>query len=472
MGFFKRRAKNEQANDTTSDKQEKELLQQTYPNDARETIAENDARQQRKILTAYALGGEQLDEIISTHDCAFDDAYRHDVLDMVATGQVDGIKQRFLSKITSPVEANGFEQTLNTLSSNYEKAILAWMTRGNTQQYENLDESDMLAFKRDFRTPMDFESYGDKFLNRVEETSGREVRDQFFIAMEYFKRKVYGKQQEYWEQMKKLDYEADVQYEREHSHEWVPGYSASKQCSAAQVAAGMVTRDRLEYGSWRADDSCADTLFDGDKSKERQIYALFDGVSGLPNARFASETCRDGFEAISDKYPTMETGGSMQHALDATNNYLLVEKANHNMDLTAQSTGIVAKVENRGGREMISFASVGDSRIYIVDWHGNARQLTKDENEPLLNGVLTNSLGQRPTGLSICKQFGDVDWRKGDMAVVMVSDGVSDGMTDKELGMIVKRSRGCDDAAANLVANSKKVDDRSAIVFVPDFDRL
>ena len=137
------------------------------------------------------------------------------------------------------------------------------------------------------------------------------------------------------------------------------------------------------------------------------------------------------------------------------------------------TTAAIAGVVNRNGRIMLAYASIGDSRIYIVDKAGKTRLITKDEG---LGKFVENVVGQvRPDGGPITQQFGEIDIHPGDR-VVICSDGITGDyglelMSEKELGGIVRNSHGPVDAAKNLLTAARKKDDRTAVVFTPDFEK-
>ena len=164
----------------------------------------------------------------------------------------------------------------------------------------------------------------------------------------------------------------------------------------------------------------------------------------------------------------MKTCSSLAAALEAASRRVASEP---NAGFT---TATVASVINRNGRKMLAYASVGDSRLYVVDKNGVTRQITQDEG---FGNRITNAVGEaRTDGSPIVRQFDEIDIHPGDRFVIC-SDGITgdyddDLMSEEELGGIVRNSHGALDASKNLLAAARKNDDRTALVFVPDFNKL
>lgn len=419
-------------------------------------------RQKRKILGAYALGINALSE----HDVKMGADTRQDVIESLASGQVSDEKKRdILEHIQDPVQANGADNVLSAINSKHEKRILAAMGVAGFDNYENVSTADIRAFIGQYPTPMDFQAVADKFLQQVEQYNGPEKRAEYEAAMTSFLHKIYGKKQEYWERMRELDKEADQVRERhevERSAEWIPGDAAVTQTSRNQAQNGIISRANIDSGL-RANISCEDSYY---FEQNRQIYGVFDGAGGVAGGRLASQMTASVLHEYCSKY-AMKDCSSLASALEDAN----VRVANE--PNAGASTATVATVFNRNGRVMLGFAQVGDSRIYIVDAKGKARLITKDEG---VGRIITNAVGHiNEDGSPIVKQFGEINLHKGDR-VVICSDGITgdygdDLMSEEELGRIVSASHGAEDASRNLVAAARKKDDRTALVFVPDFDK-
>lgn len=460
MGIFGRRNGEKKSNSSDQNQQGSGWDNMLPPSQTpeRNPQLEKAARQQRKILACYALGEEGFADVIKEHDVAMSDEYREGILDMIASGQVtEELKDSLLDGIASAVDQDGTEKVFDSINSKHERRILSIMARHSFDGWANTNASDIEAFVNSFPSPKDFEDQSIRLLDMIEEGNGAAKRAEYASSMEEFKRKIYGKKYEYYEQMKALDAEALERY-------WKPGDVGYCQTSRSQAKDGYVSRDNIEKGLW-ADEACEDQIF---VDPDKQLYAVFDGAGGMNNGRLAAQIANGVLGEYNSKYD-MKHCSSLAIALEEANNRIY-NTPNMNGGC---STGAIASVIDMNGRSMLAYASVGDSRIYIVDKSGVARMITQDEG---WGNVIMNALGSpvKP-GESRCQQFGQVDLHEGDR-VVICSDGVTgdydnDRLSDIELGKIVKNSRGAADASKNLIAAAKKNDDRSAIVIVPDLKR-
>lgn len=128
------------------------------------------------------------------------------------------------------------------------------------------------------------------------------------------------------------------------------------------------------------------------------------------------------------------------------------------------TTGVLALAYLDNHRQrLLSWASVGDSRIYIYNRNqGTLTQLSEDEGH---GHIITNALGADAK----VEQAGTYRMQPGD-EVMMCTDGVTGDyehniLREEEIIEAMQRASMPRDAAANLVTKAKKEDDRSAIVF-------
>lgn len=436
----------------------------------------NSERQQKKILAAFALGSDYYGSVINSDGKNIGDNVLNEGMNKLANGLVnDREKYDFLKKIKSPIsDENDLDKVLNTVNSKHEKRILAAFSNAGFDNYDNISESDIKSFKNEYPTPMDFEAVSAAFLDNIEKGNGLEKRREYEAAMESLKKKVYGKQYEYWNQMKEIDKAANAfssvevqpqrdeslyntRYENERSSEWLPGDTGLYQTSKGQVS--RITPESIWSGELRADELCQDSYF-GDTSQ--QLFGVFDGVGGENGGRDAALTASRTIKELSSNY-NMNRPEDLADALN---------RASENISYldSGKSTGILAKVVNHDGRPALIYATAGDSRLYVVDKKGSARLLTVDEG---VGNRITNCLGYER---DCVKQFGEVQLNEGDK-VVLCSDGITgdyepDLMTEEKLGGIVHHSRNAAEAAKNLTIEASKKDDRTAIVFTPDFSKL
>ncbi len=433
-------------------------------------------RQQKKIIAAYALGSDYYGSVIRSDGRDIGDNVLNDGMNKLASGQISrNEKNNFLKRIKSPIsDERDFDRVLDSVSTKHEKRILAAFSSAGFNNYDNVSVSDIKTFRNEYPTPMDFEEASAAFLDNIEKGNGPEERREYESAMESFKRKLYGKQNEYWNQMKEIDKVANAfssvevqpqrdermnstRYENERSSEWTPGDTGLYQTSKGQVS--RITPESIWTGELRADGLCQDSYF-GDTNQ--QLFGVFDGVGGENGGRDAALTASNTIKELSSNY-NMNRPEDLASALN---------RASENISYldSGKSTGVLAKVVNRDGRPALIYATAGDSRLYVVDKKGSARLLTVDEG---VGNHITNCLGYKR---DCVKQFGEVQLNEGDK-VVLCSDGITgdfepDLMTEEKLGGIVHHSRNAAEAAKNLTIEASKKDDRTAIVFAPDFNKL
>lgn len=444
----------------------------------------NNARQQRKIIAVLGnrYGGDDVsDAYLKMPDVAVSEEERNRVLDELASGLItDTDKRNLLERITRPSDLeNGLRNVYLGLDSKHEKRILAEMTQAGFGNWQNVAESDLSSFLRSYPTPMDFDNRANSFLDSIEGGSGLQKRQEYERAMRDFYQKVYGKRDEYWQNIKSLEEEAAIRrngggapqrsdsyrsFEGERSAEWQPGEVGYWQTSRKQAYEGQVTKENISKGLW-ADERCEDSYF---VRPDQQMYGVFDGAGGMRGGRAASRLVENVVREFSDNY-ILESGANLAYVLNAADERVL------NDENAGVSTAVLVKVVQHEGRTKLAYASVGDSRIYIVDKNNNVRQITHDEGE---GSVIWNAVGASREGLvqgsSRTEQYGEVELHQGDR-VVLCSDGItgdydSDIMSDRELGFIMSRSTDALEASKNLIASARKNDDRTAIVF-GDFSR-
>ena len=465
-------------------------------NNNAETLAqENAARQQRKLIGVFVTGDGSL---FDQHDININnyDSVRRGVLDKIRSGKIGSKEERaVIGSIKSPIQHVGAAVVCGRLEDKRELKILGAMVGEdeNSEKWSELRAVGNLRYFIDkYPTPVDFEGESASFLAQIKAMNGPKEYAEYKKVMDGFKKKVYGKQQEYWEQMKALNAEAanggnnetEVTSERlgflrgfgkkvfaafgngnaerldgvhgnfeyERSSEWPSGVAATKQVSRAQVRAGMVNSESVRGGLW-ADDSCEDSSF---SRPELQMFGVFDGAGGEHGGRAASRDAVSVIENLSNQYRFL-TGEHLKWVLEQANDAVAKDPA------AGYATAVLAKVVERDDGKYLAYASAGDSRIYIVNADGKARQITRDEGE---GKIITNALGVDSANI---QQYGDIKLNLGDK-VVMCSDGITgdygaDLMSDEEVGAIVANAGSAEEAAEDLVSQARKTDDRTALVF-------
>lgn len=115
-------------------------------------------------------------------------------------------ERELLLHIEDPINIVGQERMFENISRNgYERWIMAYMAGYDTTNWGRMDNIDVAKFVHDFPTPIDFEEKGRRFLAGVRPQVSEIEYGAYAAAMTDFKKHVYGKRQEYWEQMKLLN---------------------------------------------------------------------------------------------------------------------------------------------------------------------------------------------------------------------------------------------------------------------------
>ena len=217
-------------------------------------------------------------------------------------------------------------------------------------------------------------------------------------------------------------------------------------------------------------------------NQEEGLFAVFDGVGGLPHGDIAANTAKDYIEknlpAIldSDDITSIADIKKALHELFKGANQELFEKAK---ELGVKKIGTTASVvtmwEKEDGTFKLAVANSGDSRVYVFRANGKLVQATLDDNtirdeidsekhseeeieefrriEKKLNNVTDESelssteweffknrnkvsshLGQSPKGANMTLFLCDLE--PNDI-VIATTDGIHDNLTDDEIEEIV-----------------------------------
>lgn len=435
-------------------------------------------RQQRKIIAAFLdeKNGHPNYGILNQFEAPPMPMGGRDIfLDRLAKGQITPENEKeLLNMIKSPIDRDGVELVKKSLQSKHELRILGQMTRGDEgfSNWYNLNQDDLANFLAKYPLPMDFEDDSARLLSDIGSNNSREKRLEYEQAMRDFKKKIYGKRQEYWERLKELHREADIRQRSNPNTNrspnplqrlgnkimelvaWLPGSHAE-----AQISKYILTGGILRPGE---KDPCQDSMFADSRTG---IYGVFDGVGGAVNGSRASQAAARAIAEWSTVPQLSEaycSGRYLAEVLDWVNDRVCREGGG------GQTTASLVKIGKIDGKKYLSFAQVGDSRIYIVNKYGEARMITKDEG---FRNRITNSLGASYG--KTCKQYNeDSIWLEPGDRVVVCSDGITgdrqpDLMSDETIGAIVSKAKSPRQACEELLRRATKIDDRSVIVFAP-----
>ena len=244
------------------------------------------------------------------------------------------------------------------------------------------------------------------------------------------------------------------QGEIERGREWTPGTCGWIQASRAQVVRG-VTGEQI-YDGMEIDPGCQDAWV---SRPDKGFYGVFDGAGGYEGGHEASAAAARVAEGACDRY-NLRSGADLGYVINSANS--AVREATHGQGYT---TATLAQVVPDGqGGQMLAYASVGDSRIYVMGSGGDIRQITQDEGE---GSRITNALGV--PGDDRVRQYGEIPLAPGDR-VMMCSDGITgdfepDLVSDEEIRRIMMRADDPSRAAEELLLAARKKDDRTVLCF-------
>ncbi len=455
----------------------------------------NAQRQQRKIIVALARSGDGPIDMsaIGDNSVVVSDEMRQRILEKMAHGgYIEQQEHDLIANIDGPIDRHGAESVFRDVSGDTTRRILSEMSGRGFGNWQYTAANDVNAFIEKYPNPDNFLQAESAFMSVIRQRNSDEIVQQYEEGMEAFKKAVYGKKYEYFQQIQVLNAEAQemarrerrtqkmghntariaemmrrtespdtprvrraARYEAERNMEWKPGEAKAFRISRRQTMTETVSRENIDRGLY-VDDTCQDSLYmnEGD-----QLFGVFDGAGGHSGGQIASRLACSSIGELS-RGRNVQAGKDLAEILNRANDRIV------NSSEAGLTTAVLAKVVERNGRKILAYASAGDSRIYVVGSNGVAHQITKDEG---MGKFIFNSLGDKNDEPNPVKQFGEIALTPGDR-VVLCSDGITgdygdDLMSDAEMASIVRGARTPDDAAKNLVALARKKDDRTALVF-------
>lgn len=404
----------------------------------------NADRQQRKIQAFLTTKDVKY---INARDVEITPEYEEYFFEQMESGAITEDDEReMLATISSPVNKIGVDNVyrgiegLDVVGRKHEKRILSYVTKGDFYGVGDVSEESVENFLGKYPLPMDFEQASEDFLRIIRVNNPEPKYQEYKGAMDDFKARMYGKRQEYWDQMKDLRRQAEERrapknFEKD-SLKLDFGVAEMEKNATKGIESGRLTEDAHF------------------ERPEEGIFAVFDGAGGMGGGRLASQTCVNELSGIMDR-EKLENSQDLAGVLDRISDKVI------ETDGAGMATGLICRVKEENGEKVVYFATVGDSRLYVVRG-GIGYQMTKDEG---YGNVITNALGSKD-----CKtrQAGKVSLMAGDK-LVLCSDGITgdfepDLMSGEELGGIVVGAGSEQEAAENLVKSARKKDDRTAIV--------
>lgn len=374
------------------------------------------------------------------------------------------MERNLLLNIVSPAERpGGHEKVFSEIKGDkHQMRILGEMTGLEWEDYGDVSKENVEKFMESFPTPIDFEKSKQAFLRDIEANNSNKKYSEYQEAMEAFSQNVYGKKYEYYQAMRKLHAESDglqelekkaIDVSRRLGHKLLGIFNTERigELENAVVDAGVAGISRGELTGKPRRRSEDATYYDPDNG----LFGVFDGAGGerggLKASWLASTTME---ELVKDKKltSTNELAGMMK----TINDKVFKDPE------AGITTGVVGSIVEKRGKKTLVYASLGDSRLYLVR-DGRATQLTLDEGD---GRVIYNYLGKEDASFS---QFGEVSLKKGDK-LLFCSDGVTgdneeEFVSDEKIAQILDSSKTAEEAAQILVGQvAKKEDDRTAIV--------
>lgn len=274
------------------------------------------------------------------------------------------------------------------------------------------------------------------------------------------------KREEYWDAMKALGVKLAPEQtsERERNAEKLVRSGSAFQMSKTQVRNGQFA----ELGEKMPDDgTCQDTILTMPKEG---LYGVFDGMGGIAGGRGASQLAAGEVK----RQAMSERGGAgarkMMDYLNMASMVVANRMPGGRAGTAPGTTGVIAQIHETDRGKEVSWASIGDSRLYLIRANGEAYQVTKDDS---IDGtVLSRVMGNYGNGAR-CPDDNDHRGsfvvKTGDR-VVLCSDGITgdkgeSAMELDELADIVRQAERVEDVAQNLAYCARKTDDRSAVCF-------
>jgi serine/threonine protein phosphatase PrpC len=194
------------------------------------------------------------------------------------------------------------------------------------------------------------------------------------------------------------------------------------------------------------------------------LFAVFDGIGNNENsleaALIASQSVQASVERNEDK-SVQNSPNMLVNAIVEAHQEIVIESRFRPMGTTTAS---IVKLTRNDKSIFMAWVSIGDSRVYIKNGAAPLMMLSRDESSGI---YIDNCIGDE-------KHFHGVT-QEGLMEVsetaeiVIVSDGVigsseEDSLKLSDIEQALEKSKTAQQASDELIAISKKTDDKTAIV--------
>ncbi len=193
------------------------------------------------------------------------------------------------------------------------------------------------------------------------------------------------------------------------------------------------------------------------------LFVVADGMGGHQAGDYASKYTVETVISELEKSNIEDVEKALVSAIKVANREI-IKKANEDPELKGMGTTVVAATIVN---QMMYFANVGDSRLYLINQ--GITQLTKDhslvEEMVRLGGIKPEEAKYHPDKNIITRAIGakgnvEVDFyehrlKKGDI-ILMCTDGLSNMVEDDELFHIIQGGRDIVESAVSLVDAAKE----------------
>ncbi|MBQ6396050.1 serine/threonine-protein phosphatase [Candidatus Saccharibacteria bacterium] len=365
------------------------------------------------------------------------------------------LEKNLLLNIKDPIHDKGPAEVFRSLGDDaQQKKILATMSGVGFKKYKDTTPESVAKFVSIYPTPLDFEQSAANFLGNIFDLNGVEKYREYVAAMEEFQKKIYGKRYTYYEAMREIHEEAEEVIRRDRKR-GAQVYEAFKADAAETEKRLLVKAGKASLNKGKLIGEPERVNEDAEYVNVRDgLFAVFDGAGGEKGGARASSLAAETFSELAENRE-VKSGVDLRDCLMMINQRLGRDKE------AGVTTAVMGKFVEKDGRKKMAYASVGDSRIYIVRG-GQAHLITRDEGE---GKYISNALGD---SRCVVRQYGDIDVYVGDK-VVFCSDGLTgdkeeDFIPEMEFASIVSGAENPDVAARGLVERATKRDDRTAVV--------
>ena len=214
----------------------------------------------------------------------------------------------------------------------------------------------------------------------------------------------------------------------------------------------------------------------------QNLFVVADGMGGHQAGDYASKCTVEVMIKEIAKSEGEDIERVLVKAIKAANREIIKEASSDEHLKGMGTTVVVATVKE----QMLYFANVGDSRLYLINQ--GIQQLSKDhslvEEMVRLGGIKPEEAKHHPDKNIITRAIGakadvDVDFyehrlKRGDI-ILMCTDGLSNMVEDEELFHIVQGSRDIVEAGEMLVEAAKEnggTDNIGVVLFEPFADEV